>query len=80
MEQKPITDGVVEYQNDQRTKDELFERVARFLVEHNAFNGECCEQCDDVSLDAPGFLGDLAEEVFQFRVTDINQKHSGHAQ
>lgn len=62
-------DYVVEYSDDDETKQRVFDRVMAFFRKHEAFHGETICQCDRPMIDAPGVLADIADEAIGFKVT-----------
>lgn len=63
-----VQDAVVNYQNDQATRDLVYGAALLFLSRHRAFTGESIMQSDSTALDALEFLSDLAENVFKFEI------------
>lgn len=63
---RKISDGVVRYNCDQRTKDMLFDKMLQWFIEQESFNGESIMQSDSLLIDGPDLLSEIAEDVFDF--------------
>lgn len=48
-------------------RDDVFNAVLNFFIEHQSFSGETIVQNDIIQIEAPEFLAKLAE-IFQFEV------------
>jgi hypothetical protein len=57
---------VVSYQDDEATKQAVFDRLIAFYKKHESFHGECIMQSDDPQIYAPELVAELADEVFKF--------------
>ena len=66
MATKKTSDGIVTYKDDVATRNAVYEKVLAFFMEQECFSGECCYQCDNVQLESPDLLAELAEEIFEF--------------
>lgn len=56
----------VKFEETAELKEQVFERVLAFLTKHEAFYGESLMQSDGPQIEAPDFLAELVDEVFQF--------------
>ena len=56
------------YRNDQVVKDEIYYKLLEFFKDHQAFNKEQNAQNDGVQIDSPDLLGEIAEDLFKFKV------------
>jgi len=56
------------YNDDQATKDAVFEKVIAFFKRHESFSGESICQCDEPMIDAPYFMAELADKIIKFDV------------
>jgi hypothetical protein len=68
IKRKKIEGATVSYKDDPRTRDLVYEYILKWFLEHESFSGECIRQNDEVQMDAPDLLGDLADDVFEFDV------------
>lgn len=59
---------LVEYQDDQATRDAVYEKVLDWFIQVETFSGEGVMQNDTPLLEAPQLLVDLADDIFQFDV------------
>jgi hypothetical protein len=57
----------VTFNDNQKTKDALFEKVVAFFEEHECFCGESCQQCDDPQIHAPELLADICDDILEFK-------------
>ena len=64
-----LEDMTVEYSDSPEAKEELFQRMLKWHVNHHALDGECIWQSDMCMESAPEILTDVAENVFKFKVT-----------
>lgn len=55
-------DFVVEWKDDEETRNEVFNKLVGWYVKMESFNGESICQ-----MDAPNILAELADEVFKFK-------------
>lgn len=60
-------DYTLTYDDSQDAKDRVFERMLKFFVESELFNGESLQQCDTTHIEGPEVLSDVAEEGFKFQ-------------
>lgn len=60
---------VVAYQDDERTKQAVFDRIVAFYKEHKSFSGESVMQMDGPQLAAPELLADIVDDILQMSVT-----------
>ena len=56
----------VVFEDTPELRERVFEHVLAFLTKHEAFSGESIMQSDDPQIEAPEFLAELVDEVFQF--------------
>ena len=66
MTQRETNEAIVAF--DENSKDELFEKVLAWYLEHECFNAESIYQCDAPQLTAPELLADIAEDILKFKV------------
>ncbi len=66
---KKFTDKTVTYNDDQATKDALFEKLLNWFFEQETFSGESIMQSDGPLLESPVLLSDIADDILQFDVT-----------
>ncbi len=70
MATKKTSDGTVIYKDDVATRNAVYEKVLAFFMEQECFSGECCYQCDNVQLESPDLLAELADDIFEFDVQE----------
>ncbi len=58
--------AVVQYQDDQETKEVLFQTILKWFTKHESFCGEVLVQSDFAYEELPDFMGDVAEKIFKF--------------
>lgn len=63
-----VDDLFVSYEDTLEMRDEVFNRVLNFYVEHQCFFGEVLMQADNPQIEAPNFLAEMLDEVFMFEV------------
>jgi hypothetical protein len=56
------------FNNDQQTKDLLYDAVMEFFCEHETYSGESICQSDSPQIDAPELLSKIAEKILKFEV------------
>lgn len=56
------------FNDDQATKDKVFEAVVEFFLKHEAFSGESVQQNDGPQIEAPELLADLVDDIIKFDV------------
>lgn len=56
------------FNNDQKTKDLLYDAVLEFFCEHETYSGESICQCDSPQVEAPGLLAKIADRILKFEV------------
>lgn len=65
-----VDDLTVTFSDDQEVKDAVFEQVVKFFSDHRMFSGEGIGQDDNSQMDAPWFLGRLADDILKFTTQD----------
>lgn len=68
MKKIETDDFVVIYTDDDDTRNKVFDKIIKFFVSYQAFNGESIHQSDDIPVEACCLLSDLAENVLKFDV------------
>lgn len=68
MKSEHLSDKTISYKSDSKTKTLLFDRILGFFKEHESFSGESIAQMDGPQVAAADFLGELADDVFKFKV------------
>lgn len=64
-------DYTVTYPDDQETKDKVFNYlVEHYYKKHEGFTGETICQCDDLLIEAPHVLAEIADGIIKFEVKD----------
>lgn len=58
----------VTYNDDDATKQAVFDRVMAYFTEHQAFDGESINQRDNPIIDAPNVMSDIADDIIKFVV------------
>ena len=69
--QKPCIDQAflrVTYNDDDATKQAVFDRVIAYFKKHDAWDGESVFQRDDPLIDASNVLADIADNIIKFDV------------
>lgn len=67
--QTKIINGMkITYNNDQATKNAIFEKLLNWFLKFEAFDGDTIFQCDAPNLDSPHILGKIAEDIFEFDI------------
>jgi len=56
------------FNNDQKTKDLLYDAIMEFFAEHNTYSGEAICQDDNISSEAPELLAKIADRILKFEV------------
>ena len=62
-------DFIVEYKDDDETKNKVFQKLLDWYFEMEAFSGESICQSDTPTIDAPSLLSDIADDIIQFKTT-----------
>lgn len=65
---KKIDGATVSYNDDQQTKDAVFEKLLAWFFEQESFFGESIIQNDSPTLGAPVLLSDIADDILQFNI------------
>jgi len=63
---------ILSYENPEKIKDEVFNRVLGWFKEYDAFCGETVMQSDTPQIESAPFLSELADDVFKFKWGDID--------
>jgi len=63
VRREKIKDGVVEFIDWPDVKEQVFERVLAWFMEHQCFTGEQIMQGDSPQLTSPELMCDLAEII-----------------
>jgi hypothetical protein len=66
---REFDDFIIEFNDSQGTKENLFNRMLLFFVKMESFSSESIMQSDEPQIEAAPLLGDIADEVFKFNVT-----------
>ncbi len=61
-------DFTVKFNDDEETKQKVFNNLLEFYAKHEAFSGESICQSDDPQIEAPELLSEIADNIFQFKV------------
>ncbi len=65
-------DATLSYLDTAEVKEQLFNKMLEFFKQHEIYSGEGVCQSDEVIIDAPNLLGDIADEIFKFEVTHLS--------
>ena len=60
-------DHVVEYKDDQETKDKLFNKLIEYFFEYESFSGDCISQSDKPQINATELLCTIADDIISFK-------------
>lgn len=71
---KKISDGVVRYNCDQKTKDILYDKILEWFMDREIFNNESIVQSDISLLDGPDLLSEIAEDIFEFDAIFVDEE------
>ena len=66
IKEKKIDGGIITYNDDQSTRDAVFERILAWFIKVDSFDGESIMHCDKSQIEAPILLSELADNVFEF--------------
>lgn len=55
------------FNDDEETRDAVFERVMQYFRDFECFEGESIHQSDDPQIYAPDVMSDIADKILQFR-------------
>lgn len=69
IDTQQVDGGYVTYNDDQSTRDMLFDKMLKWYIERNVFNGESIMQSDGPLMDGPDLLVEIAEDIFEFDPT-----------
>ena len=61
-------EAVVLYSSSQEIKDKVFNALIEWYHKHECYCGETLQQLDDLILDAPNILSEIADDIIQFKV------------
>lgn len=70
-----MADRIVTYSQSQDVKNAVFDRLIDWYFIHGSFNGGSIIQCDDLSIDAFNVLAQIADDIIQFDVSEINNEN-----
>lgn len=62
------TEAIVTFNDDEATKQAVFDRVLEYFKKHEAFHGESIHQMDNPIIDAPSVMSDIADDILKFSV------------
>lgn len=68
IEEIKTKDFVVRFEVNDEIKQELLERVVKFFVDNESFDGEVIMQSDGCIINAPDVLSEIADEILKFKV------------
>lgn len=71
---KKISDGVVRYNCDHKTKELLYDKILKWFMDREIFNGESIMQSDIPLLDGSDLLSEIAEDVFEFDAIWVDEE------
>lgn len=57
----------VTWEDDEATRNAVFNRVLDWYVKMESFNGESIMQCDEPQIEAAPLLAELADKFFKFK-------------
>ncbi len=63
---------IVEYEDNEEVRNEVFNRVMEFFIKHDAFAAEIIGQADNPIIDAPHVLMDIADDIIKFRYIETD--------
>jgi len=58
----------VTFNDDEATKQAIFDRVLAYYVKHENFSGEGIHQSDNSIIDAPCVMSEIADDILKFKV------------
>lgn len=61
-------DAILTYEETDEIKQQIFDRVMKYFLEHNSFYGESIMQSDNPIIDAPNVLAEIADDIMKFKV------------
>ena len=68
MGMRSFNEGIVKYNDDQITRDAVFDKILEWFINQEVFSGECLMQSDAPIIDSPDLLSDIADDLFEFKV------------
>lgn len=63
-------DTTVSFTETEELKQQIFEKVIKWIEEHKAYHGESIHQNDDCLIDAPDLISDIVDNCFEFKFND----------
>jgi hypothetical protein len=55
------------YDDNEETKQFVFDEVMKYYKEHEAFCADTIMQCDNPQIEAPHVLANIAEKIFTYK-------------
>lgn len=56
---------LVRIDNVELKKELIFNRIIKYMIDHNCSSGETLQQSDECLLDAPDVLSEIIDEIIQ---------------
>jgi hypothetical protein len=62
----------VSFEETEELKEKVYRTILGYYLDQEAFSGEAIMQCDEPIIEAPNLLSKIADDVFKFKVTEID--------
>lgn len=62
----------VSYYDSQVARNMLYNKILKWFLDNEMFDGESIVQSDVINIDAPDFFAELANDIFKFKVNYKN--------
>ena len=63
-----MTNGAAAYNNNQATRDAVFDKLIEWYFKHECFHGANIIQHDEPNMDAPNILAEIADDLLKFDI------------
>lgn len=60
----------VTYNDDQETRDKVFDKIIEWLKKYNVSSGEGLCQSDDPQIEAPILMADIVDDILECKSSD----------
>lgn len=63
-----IENGIVEYNDSKEIKNLVFDKLMEYFNKYEVYSGETIMQCDELHMEVPEVLSDIADNIIKFNV------------
>jgi hypothetical protein len=64
----------ISFFDSKEIRDQVFEKVLNWIIEHDAFAGEVIMQSDGCIIDSPALLADIVDDILEIKCESIDNE------